>query len=189
MVDQQLMALKTKRACYDQKGTLPQLHKTATTMQKPILMALYRAAYLIVKSKKAHNIGENFIKPCLVEMADILLANKTARKPTKIFMSDNSVKRHIEDMSSDILAQIVHDIKKECFPNCLQLDKSTDVACMSQLLIFVRYVQKAGTKLELKEEFLFCESLQTAAATTDTINLINAFFEKHDIPFQKIGFV
>ena len=61
-------ALKTKRARYDQKGTLPQLHKTTTTMQKPILMASYRAAYLIAKSKKAHNIGEDLIKPCLVEI-------------------------------------------------------------------------------------------------------------------------
>ena len=61
-------ALNTKRARYDQKGTLPQLHKTTTTMQKPILMASYRAAYLIAKSKKAHNIGQDLIKPCLVEI-------------------------------------------------------------------------------------------------------------------------
>ena len=47
---------------------------------------------------------------------------------------------------------------------------------MSQLLVFLRYVQKAGTKLELKEEFLFCESLQTTAAATDVMNLIKAFF-------------
>ena len=73
-------ALKTKRARYDQKGTLPRLHKTTTTMQKPMLMASYRAAYLIAKTKKAHNIGENLIKPCLVEMADILLGNEAARK-------------------------------------------------------------------------------------------------------------
>ena len=32
-------ALKIKRARYDQKGTLPQLHKTTTTMQKRMLMA------------------------------------------------------------------------------------------------------------------------------------------------------
>ena len=94
-----------------------------------------------------------------MEMADILLANKTARKLSKISMSDNSVKRCIDDMSSDILAQIVHDIKKSAFPIALQLDESTDFACMSRLLLFVRYVQKSGTKLELKEEFLFCESL------------------------------
>ena len=56
-------------------------------------MASYRAAYLIAKSKKAHNIGENFIKPCVVEMANILLGNEAARKMNKISMSDNSVKR------------------------------------------------------------------------------------------------
>ena len=73
-------------------------------------------------------------------------------------MSDNSVKKRIENMSSNILAQIVHGIKKSAFPIALQLDESTDVAFMSQLLVFLRYVQKAGTKLELKEELLFCES-------------------------------
>ena len=88
-------ALKTKRSRCDQKGTLPQLHKTTTTMQKPMLMASYKAAYLIAKSKKAHNIGENFIKPCLVGMADILLRKEAARKPSKISMSDNTVKRRM----------------------------------------------------------------------------------------------
>ena len=152
-------------------------------------MASYRAAYLIAKSKKAHNIGENLIKPCLVEMADILLGNEAARKLSKISMSDNTVKRRMEDMSNDILSQIVHGIKKSDFPIALQLDEFTDVACVSQLLVFVRYVQKAGTKLELKEEFLFCESLQTTATASDVISLIKAFFEKHDIPLEKIGFV
>ena len=54
-------ALKTKRAHYDQKVTLPQLHKTTTTMQKQVMVASYNVAYLIAKSKKAHNIGENLI--------------------------------------------------------------------------------------------------------------------------------
>ena len=71
----------------------------------------------------------------------------------------------------------------------MQLDESTDIACMSQLLFFLRYVQKAGKKPQLKEEFLFCESLQTITATTDVTNLIKAFFKKHDIPFENIGFV
>ena len=59
-------ALKEKRTSYDQKGTLPQLHKENTIMQKPMLQASYRATYLIAKSKKAHSVGEDFIKPCLV---------------------------------------------------------------------------------------------------------------------------
>ena len=121
-------------------------------------------------------------------MADILLGNEAARKLSKIFMRDNTVKRRIEDMSNDILSQIVHGIKKSDFPIALQLDESTGVACVSQLLVYVRYVQKAGTKLELKEEFLFCESLQTTATASDVMNLIKAFFGKHDIPLEKIGF-
>ena len=54
-------ALKTKRARYDQKVTLPQLHKTTTTVQKPMLMESYRAAYLIAKSKKSiQHCGEPY---------------------------------------------------------------------------------------------------------------------------------
>ena len=45
-------------------------------------------------------------------------------------------------MSSNNLAQIVHGIKNSAFPTALQLDESTDVACISQLLVFVRYVQE-----------------------------------------------
>ena len=149
-------ALKTKRARYNEKVVLPQLHKTTTTMQKPSLIASYRAAYLIAKSKKAHNIREKLIKPCLVKMANILLGNEAARKLSKISMSDNNVKRRIKDMSSEILAQIVHGKKKSAFSISLDLNESIDIVCMSQLLVFVRYIQKTGTKLELKEEFLFC---------------------------------
>ena len=70
------------------------------------------------------------------------------------------------------LNKIVHGTKNSAFPIALQLDESTDVACICQLLVFVRYVQK---KFELKEEFLFCESLQTTAAAADVTNLIKDF--------------
>ena len=49
-------------------------------------------------------------------------------------------------------------------------------------------MQKAETKLELEKEFLCYESLQTTAAT-DVMNLLKAFFKKHDIPLEKTGFV
>ena len=56
-------------------------------------------------------------------------------------------------------------------------------------MVFVRYVQKEKTKFELKEEFLFGESLQTTVAATNVINLIKDFFEKHGIPSEKIEYV
>ena len=36
---------------------------------------------------------------------------------------------------------------------------------------------------------MFCESLQTTAAATDVTNFIKDFFEKHDIPLEKLGYV
>ena len=135
-------ALKEKRTRYDQKGTLPRLHKTSIIMQKPMLHASYRPAYLIAKSKKAHSIVEDLIKPCLVEVAEVMSGNEAASNLNKLSMSDNTIKRLIEDMSSDILAQIMHGVKNSTFPKALQLDKSTDIGCICQLLLFVRYVQK-----------------------------------------------
>ena len=97
-------------------------------MQKPMLQKLYRAAYLIAKSEKTHSIGEDLIKHCLVEVAEIILGNEAATKPNRISMSDNIVKRRIKDMSSDILAQIVRGIKNSAFPMASQLDESIGIA-------------------------------------------------------------
>ena len=62
-----------QQTSYDQKGTLPRLHKTNIIMQKSMLQASHRAAYLIAKSKKAHSIGEDLITSCLVKVAKIML--------------------------------------------------------------------------------------------------------------------
>ena len=77
-----------------------------------------------------------------MEVTEIMLGNEAATKLNKISMSDNTAKERIDDMSSDILAQIVNGIKNSAFPIALQLDESTNVACICQLLVFVHYVQK-----------------------------------------------
>ena len=87
------------------KSTLPQLRKTNIMMQKPMLEVSYRAAYLIAKSKRTHSIRVDLIKPCLVEVAEIIFGNEAATKLNGISVSDNTLKRRIEDKS--ILAQIV----------------------------------------------------------------------------------
>ena len=93
-----------------------------------MLQASSRAAYLIAKSEKAHSIGEDLIKSCLVEVAEIISGNEVATKPNRISISDNTVKRRIKDMSSDMLAQIVRGIKNSAFPIASQLDESIAIA-------------------------------------------------------------
>ena len=86
--------------------------------------------YLIAKCKKAHNIDEDLMKSCLTEGAKIMSGNESATKLNQISMSGNIVERRIEDMSSDIWAQILHGIKSSAFPIALQLDESTGIACI-----------------------------------------------------------
>jgi hypothetical protein len=58
-------------------------------------------------------------------------------------------------MAYDILSQVVDEIKS--WPNgmlSIQLDESTDVTHLAQLLIYVRYVYN-----DEKTEFLLCKPL------------------------------
>ena len=121
-------------------------------------------------------------------MAEIMLGIEAATRLNEVSMSDNTAKRRIEDINSDILAQIVHGMKNNAFPIVLQLDESIDAIWISQVLVFVRYVQKEKTKFELKEEFLFCESLQLQQLRQMSW-IQSKFLEKHDISLEKIGFV
>ena len=103
-----------------------------------------------------------------------MLGNKVLTKLNKISMSDNSVKRRIDDLISDVLAQIVQGAKNSAFSAVLQLNGSTNVACIGQLLVFV---QKGKKKFELKKKVLLCENLQITAAATDVMNLIKDSFK------------
>ncbi|XP_076039331.1 protein FAM200C-like [Oratosquilla oratoria] len=58
-------ALKTKRTRFDSRGTLPRVG--FVSVDKPLLLALYKVAYKVVKSKKFHTIAE-LITPCVLDM-------------------------------------------------------------------------------------------------------------------------
>lgn len=42
-------------------------------VDKPILSAFYEVVYLIAKQGKPHTVGETFIKPAVLKMANIML--------------------------------------------------------------------------------------------------------------------
>ncbi|XP_046811942.1 protein ZBED8-like, partial [Lucilia cuprina] len=84
----------------------------------------YKISMLIAKSKKPHTIGERLIKPCLAavgEMFDMAIKEKILKIP----LSDNSVKRRIDDMADDIKKQLLQKIENSLFI-ALQCDETTD---------------------------------------------------------------
>ena len=101
--------------------------KVFTTVNKSAVYASYIASYEIAKQKKVHTIGEKLILPVMKKVVKIMIRKKESEKSNALSLSNNTVKRRIEDMSGDVLNQIVNQAKASPF-YAIQLDESTDVA-------------------------------------------------------------
>ena len=66
-----------------------------------------------------------------------------------VSLSDNTMRRRIEEMSDDIADQMLAEIKESKFGFAIQLDQSTDITSYCQLLVYDRYAQANIMKAEL----------------------------------------
>ncbi|KAI2646868.1 Zinc finger BED domain-containing protein 5 [Labeo rohita] len=126
------------------------------TASKNAQKASYLVSYRMAKRGMAHTIGENLCLPVAKDMVNCMLGEKAAKTLDKIPLSNNTVARRIDLISGDILSQLISRIKKSEFFS-LQVDESTDVANLSNLLVYVRYLFENT----VHEDFLFCRPLAT----------------------------
>ena len=98
--------------------------------------------------------------------------------------STEIVKNRIDDISEDILHQVVADLKASLTKFSLQLDERTDVANLSQLIAFVHYV----TEDKIKEEFL-CKHLTTTAKAIDVKKILDDFFTNNGLIWSMVSAV
>ena len=92
-------------------------------------------------------------------------------------LSNNVIQSRISDLSSDILDQVIADIKASPLKISLQLDETTDVDNFSQLIALVTYVHDSA----IMEDFLFCEILKKTTKAKDIFQCVKNFFAKHDL--------
>ncbi|XP_068246524.1 protein FAM200C-like [Palaemon carinicauda] len=142
-----------------------------------------KVSYMIAREKKPHTIGETLLKLCALEMAKIVLGEDAAKKLSQVSVSNDTVHQRIKDMGQDIITQFVSEIKQSPAKISMQIDESTDVSNHSQLLVFVRYVHEKN----IKEEFLFCERLETTTKAVDVFKLIQSFLDRHELAWDSIG--
>ena len=76
-----------------------------------VLEASYRIAFRIAQAKKPHTIGEELIKPCLIEATTLVLGGEKANKLREISLSNDTVKNRISEMSQDILLKVVEEVR------------------------------------------------------------------------------
>ena len=112
---------------------------------------------------KSHTIVEDFILPAAVDMSGTMVREKAQRTVQTMPSSNNTVSRRISDMTGDVLKQLLLRIQASEF-YVLQLDESTDMAGLAQLLVYVLYVYGGS----IKEDILFCKPLETKTTGEDT---------------------
>ena len=146
---------------------------------KAVLEVSYRIAFRIAQAKKPHTIGEELIKPCLIEATTLVLGGKKANKLKEISLSNDTVKKRISEMSQDILLQVVEEVRPSPLFS-LQLDESTDISSSAQLLVYARYIFKNNVKIK----YLFSEPLSTCRG--DVFKIVKDFFEKHALDWKQL---
>ena len=118
-----------------------------------------------------------------MEMVKIVLGKEAEKKLQQFPLSNDTIRSRIDDMSQDILLQIVFDLVATPVKFSIQLDESTEVSNCSQLLVFVRHVKECA----VHEEFLFCERLLETTKAIDGLQLVKAFLTKHGLNLQMCG--
>ena len=113
---------------------------------------------------------------CLLFQANIMLETPAKDELSLVPLLTEIIKNRIDDISEDILHHVVADLKASHTKFSLQLDETTDVANLSQLIAFVHYV--TGDKI--KEEFL-CKRLTTTAKAIDVKKILDDFFTNNGL--------
>ncbi|VVC45986.1 HAT, C-terminal dimerisation domain [Cinara cedri] len=149
-----------------------------TNFNENIVKASYLASLIIAKDGKPHTIGETLVLPAAKEIVRCVLGDKAAKEIEKVSLSNDTVKRRIDDMSSNIKEKILLYVK-DCNFFALQIDESTDIANMAQLIVFIRFDRND----EIIEEFLFCKPLQTHTISEIIFTTINEYLIEIDLPW------
>ena len=150
-----------------------EIAKVASVSSKA-LRALYAVSYLVAKQKKLHTIAECLILPALVKVSEIMFDTKTALQSIPVL--NNTISRRIEDIASNIVMQVIEQIKlTKMF--ALQLDESTDVSGEAQVIVFVQYQDCS----DIRENILFCQNLQSRTTGEELFKVIDKFFAEGGI--------
>ena len=133
-------------------------------------------SFKIGQAGEAHTIGERLVKPCLLEAARCLCAEKQIKAFEAIPLSNSTVSRRIAVIGSWLEDEVNTELRSSpCW--ALQVDESTDVAGSAILLVFVRYLHKT----DVEEELLFCKSLLSSTSGEDIFNLINEYLDEKNL--------
>lgn len=93
----------------------------SSTVNVSALKASFLASLRIAKKKKPFTIGEDLIIPCAQEICREMLGESASNLISKVPLSNDTVRKRIDEMADDIEQQLVVKVQKSsCF--AIQLD-------------------------------------------------------------------
>ncbi|XP_060845847.1 SCAN domain-containing protein 3-like [Rhopalosiphum padi] len=146
-----------------------------------IIEASYHIAFMVAQQKKPHTLGETLIKPSILKAVEIVLGEESKRKVSQISLSDNTIKRRIDELALDIQNQLIHKLKNSVFFT-IQCDESTDVANCCQLLVYCRFINEKT----IAEELMFSQALSSTSKGSDVLSAIDIFFDQNGLSWKNV---
>ena len=125
---------------------------------------------MIAKRKKAHTEAEVLIAPALAIIVETMLGSEAAQKIKTVPLSDSTISRRIEEISSDLQDEVCeHFETPEDKLWALQIDESVDISGKAQVLAFIRFIKDES----FVNEFFFCKDLKTTSRGQDIYEIVN----------------
>nr|CAI5824529.1 unnamed protein product [Callosobruchus analis] len=72
--------------------------------------ASFEISFMIAKQKTPHTIGEELLKPRVLKATQIILGEDTEQQIKSVTLTNNLVKRIIDDIAADIKSQITKKV-------------------------------------------------------------------------------
>ena len=169
------------------RNKLAELHETKKILtdsvmggKENVVLASYQVSLLIAKHGQPHTIGEKIVLPAAKLMVNTVLGEKYSKQLGAISLSDNTVKRRIEEMATNVRDTLLERVKTgECY--ALQLDESTDISTNANLLTFIRY----EFENTIHEDLLFCSILPTHANAESIFAVLNTFMTENGLNWEQ----
>ncbi|XP_067950484.1 zinc finger BED domain-containing protein 5-like [Watersipora subatra] len=115
------------------------------------------------------------------DCASIVHGKPAGQKFQDLPPSNNTVKRRVDDIAANLEEKVVAKIKASPFW-AIQLNESTDVTGLSQLLVYGRYVHDTS----IEEELLFCQPLLRTTSARDVLKIVENLLEKAKLGWEKL---
>ena len=158
-------------ASYKVAHLLVKRKKAQTNAESRGLVASYKVAHLLAKRKKSQTNAESVIAPSVESM----LGSDCADTVSKVPLSNDTISRKIEDLSSDINDQICKHFDEQGQDDelpqlwALHVDEFTDSTEKAHLFAFIRFVKNRS----FANQCLFCKELKTTTIGKDIFALVD----------------